>query len=524
MNFERFKQAKEAYDRGDFRAAARGFLESVEPGTPIANGAAYHMAGNALMKLKRYSDAVTAYREALRDDSYLKQGGVEANLAQAELQLGNLNSALAHYEAALREPDYEHPYRCYMGIGALMMRKEEYTNAAIAYRRAAIDESNPEPGRALVNLGISLMAIDRPKDAIEAYKAALNVDSYRNKGLVLSNLGLAYAAYGEHKSAIMAFEEALELHDYSLSPQAKAQLKASRRDLSEEELYKSADLRTLAADLAGQPTGTFGDVSRKEAAEAELAGEQAAETTFAQEELELTTEAEEAQAEAAPAPVEAEVFTEEAEQLVDAEPLVTEVEAAPAPEVRESELAAFATAVASEESLKDLVSEEVEPRAPIAGVKVGTAEEVEEFFSRSDSEMRKISLEKKRKERNPLKWLKGIGIVIIVLALLAAGVYYALIQGFGYPSAEQVVEANLEAYNSGKPFESYWVEGAQAIEQMSLVPIPSAYEVGARESDYLHASLIAEMTPEASEPVQFEFRLERDLISWKIVSVSVYQP
>lgn len=544
MNAEKFKNAKQAYDRGDYRSAARGFLESVEQGTPISNGAAYHMAGNALMKLRRHSDAVTAYNEALRDDSYLKHGAVEANLAQAELHLGNLNSALAHYEAALREPDYKNAYRCYLGVGEIMMQREEFESAAIAYRRAAVDKTNPDPGRALVNLGIALMAMGRAKDAAEAYKAALNVESYRNKGLVLSNLGIAYATFGEHRSAVIAFEEALELHDYQLNPRAQACYTASKNELRDEEKYNSADLRTLAADLAGQPTDTFGSVATAQAtapeassAEASNAEEvsPAAQESHQKEELETEIAAETKPLEDEGVQVareeelaeEAEVSEEEAalieQAFTDEEPdfeVALELsEEFTKTEVAEEDLASFASSAAAA-----YTATEPEPPAPVSGVKVGSAQEVEEFFSRTDSEMRKISIERKKESAEPFKWLKNLSLIVIVLSLLVAGGYFALTQGFGIPSAESVVSSNLNAYNSGKPFESYWSANSNAIDQMAHVPIPSTYAVGDREADFLNASVIAAVSAEDAEPIRFEFRLERSVLSWKIVSIRIAAP
>src|SRR5664280_914057 len=116
----RFQEAQQAYDAGEFRTAAKGFLASASRG-PEGNGAAYHMAGNALMRLRRYQDAVTVYGHALRDELYEKRGAVWANLGKAYVELGEYAEAVKAYESALEEQDYATQYKAYQGMaGALL--------------------------------------------------------------------------------------------------------------------------------------------------------------------------------------------------------------------------------------------------------------------------------------------------------------------------------------------------------------------------------------------------------------------
>ena len=106
MDQARFDEAKNAYDSGDYRAAAKGFLAAAGRETEGA-GAAYHMAGNSLMRLRRHSDAVTVYQHAVRDELYEKRGAVRANLAATGLGL-----SLHPNQQALQEyPEVAEPYR-----------------------------------------------------------------------------------------------------------------------------------------------------------------------------------------------------------------------------------------------------------------------------------------------------------------------------------------------------------------------------------------------------------------------------
>lgn len=220
MDQSRFQEAQAAYETGDYRAAAKIFLASAGKGA-AGNGSAYHMAGNALMRLRRHQDAVTVYGHALRDETYDKRGAVQANLGTAYLAIGDYALATQAYNAALMEPDYQTPYRACQGMASAYVERGRVDEAAAAYHRAAVDPSNPEPAKALVNLGLCLMSLGRPQDAVEAYKAALGFDDYKGRGKALSNLGQAYVALGEYNEAIKAFEKATRLHGQRLSSTAQ---------------------------------------------------------------------------------------------------------------------------------------------------------------------------------------------------------------------------------------------------------------------------------------------------------------
>src|SRR5664280_3913513 len=65
-----FAAAEAAYAAQDWRQAALEYLTSVH-GAPLeGTGRAYHRAGNSLVRLGRFADAVGVYRYALGDPGY----------------------------------------------------------------------------------------------------------------------------------------------------------------------------------------------------------------------------------------------------------------------------------------------------------------------------------------------------------------------------------------------------------------------------------------------------------------------
>lgn len=284
MDQNRFQEAQVAYDAKDYRSAAKQFLASAGRGAE-GNGAAYHMAGNSLCRLRRFQDAVTVYGHALRDPMYERRGAVQANLGAAYMALGEYAQAANSYEAALAEPDYTTHYKALQGLAGALLERGKIEEAAVSYRKAALDESNPDPGRALVNLGLCFMGLGRPSDAVEAYKAALGFEEYKGRGKALSNLGTAYTSLGEYFDAVKAFEKATQLHGYALSPAASAAYATAQAALADERQtvdgWETGQMAPVTvAALEGPAEGDSGDLDAEAAAETLGFGDDAAVSDF----------------------------------------------------------------------------------------------------------------------------------------------------------------------------------------------------------------------------------------------------
>lgn len=227
MDQTHFDLASSAYEAGDWRTAAREYLAAAGPGG-AGSGEAFHLAGNALMRLKRFDDAATVYDRALKDPEYTKTGALNANLGTALCAAGMHDRALAAYQRALDDPMYATRYKAFQGLAGAQFELGLIEDAGDSYRRAALDDVNPEPGKALNNLGLCFMALGRPSDAIEAYKAAIELEGYSGRGRAAANMGLAYAAEGQHAKAVAAFERASGEFGYELTGAAAAAFESSR--------------------------------------------------------------------------------------------------------------------------------------------------------------------------------------------------------------------------------------------------------------------------------------------------------
>lgn len=253
MDEARFQQGVAAYEDGDYRVAAREFLGAT---TGNGDGAAYHQAGNALMRLKRYDDAVAVYRKALNDAAYDRRSSVQANLGTALVRIKQHKEAVDAFSAALEDEAYEGRYKALQGMAGALFESGQHEAAADAYRKAALDGANPDPGKALNNLGLALMKSGRPQDAVEAYKAAVSQEGYSGRGRASANLGMAYAALGMHQEAVNAFERAESRLGYELPAAAAAALDASREALSGPEIvegWRTGEMLPVEAPVGDRP-------------------------------------------------------------------------------------------------------------------------------------------------------------------------------------------------------------------------------------------------------------------------------
>jgi tetratricopeptide (TPR) repeat protein len=213
----RFREAECLFAEKDYRAAAEAFLAAAGgPGGP-GNGVAYHMAGNALLQLRKYSHAVTVYAHALKDPEYARRSQVLANCGVAYAALGDYEEAIAAFDATLADASYAARYKALQGKAGALYKMGRFEEAAEGYRTAAEDPANTECGRAYNNLGLTLTELRRPREAVEAYRRSLSCAAYAGQGKAAVNLGLLYSAAGMSAEAVRAFDLAVDGHGHQLS-------------------------------------------------------------------------------------------------------------------------------------------------------------------------------------------------------------------------------------------------------------------------------------------------------------------
>lgn len=471
MDQSRFQEAQQAYEAGDFRTAAKGFLAAAGRG-PDGNGAAYHMAGNSLMRLRRYQDAVTVYGHALRDTLHDRRGAVWSNLGAAYCELGEYADAAKAYEDAIAEPDYTTPYKAYQGMAGALLERGRVEDAAIAYRKAALDPGNPDPGKALVNLGLCFMGLGRPSDAVEAYRAALGFEEYKGRGKALANMGQAFVALGEYDEAVRSFEKATELHNHTLSPAAQAAYETAL-----------AQVRSTAEHPETATSPPAGQVAAVAAA---------AETVVA------------------------DGHTDGFE--VAATPDVATEGAAP------TKFTDFGDEFAGDES------EFTQPLAPFdhvdpsAELDFGDDAAVADFFAATDEQLKERDREARRAERHargPFAIWRTVAIVVVAVLVVVGALAAAYEMGFGWPTQSETVGSMLSAYQSGGAVDGYWVAAPSndVKKEMAKIPPMTGFAIGEIDRGATTSKVAVTVTPKSGAALHYTITLSREGVGWKVSAV-----
>jgi tetratricopeptide (TPR) repeat protein len=415
MDEARFQQAKAAYDAKDWRAAADGFIASVNESPAEGTGEAFHLAGNALMQLRKYQHAETVYQYALRDATYPKMTAVLVNLGTAQLALGAYAEAVKSFDVVLADPAYPNRFRVLQRRGDALHKMGRFDEAAADYIDAA-DASNPDRGKAFNNLGTTLLDAKKPAEAVEALQAALAIDGYDGKGKAAVNLGLAYVALQRYPEAVIAFEEARDAYGRPLSDVAVQAYETAKRATGQRETVEG---------------WTTGEIQQPE-------------------------------------------------------------DGAPQP-VAEGE---------------------------------GGEQAVSQFFSRTDTEMRDMDREQRRKDRadqkagsNPWARIAGAAAAVVLVVGLFAGVFFA---GYGYPTQSQTVGGMLDAYKAGRAVTDFWIAAPTADVSKEMATIPpgfASFSIDAVNRSSFASKVNVTIKLDKGSPLRYTVSLSREGVGWKVIGI-----
>jgi tetratricopeptide (TPR) repeat protein len=452
----RFQEARQAYDSGDYRHAAKQFLAAAGEGVD-GNGAAYHMAGNALVRLRRYGDAVTVYGHALSDRVYDKHGAVYFNLAAAQTALGEYASAVLSYQSAIDEPGYKTPYKALQGMASAQLEMGRTEEAAVAYRTAALDESNPNPGAAIVNLGLCLMALGRPGDAAEAYKAALGFESYSGRGKALANLGQAYHASGQDSEAVRAFETAEHMHGHTLSTAARADYESS--------LAAVAFARTQQADREVVDGWVTGEMPPVVESPSESAGWDTGEL-----------------------------------RALDASSAEEFVPVAHDDPGRAPSAGALDSVVSDEEDVEAFFNR------------------TESEMRVLDKQVRRDERSARRSGHGGWTLALVAAGTLAAITLVLAALYFA---GYGWPTQRQTASGLLGAQIASRSVDAYWVAVPEldVKKEMAKIPPAKSFAIDKVDSSAATSTVTVTVTPVSGSPLRYRVTLQREGVGWRVSGI-----
>lgn len=585
MKVEVFKEAQEAYARGDYKAALEGFIactHDVAGLAPADLSKFYHLIGNCYVKSNDPRSAAEYYLKALTGSPEKRKPSLYVNLGTALLGTKDYENALEAFGRALDYPIYTTPYKAYAGIGAAQLKLGNMVEAGAAYREAALDPANPAPEKSLVNLGVCFMELGRPEDAVSVYETALDFDlDERARAKAYANLGQAYMAQGRIPRAIKAFEQstdiggelpALAMHDYELARVLHDRVDSRAPGILDTGYIPSAPLTEPASEedenfdpfapRTADPNGADLTVPISDHPDEVAAQEQGEAAAPATPTPEQTLEASQAQTIA----MEPIVVEDEAEvtEEVEEDPDVILFEDMPFEDLNPNnnnvqedidEVPVDEMPGEGDEEQHDSGLDETpfnyndQPGYEYGvsfdfGDKYGDVHDAAydmqstemnmpspentEFFDVSEQQINSDARKDKKKNRRARGCGLKIAIAFVFVCILIAGAAvaaYAL--GYGYPLQETVTQEFFAAVENDGDTSQYWATDVtpsmQRVQEASLQDITS-YEVEAVQRSMNQSEVFVRCNLEQGGVIDYEVVLTRSGISWAIEFVQLYFP
>lgn len=547
MKVEVFKEAQEAYSKGDYMTALEGFIactHDVAGLAPADLSKFYHLIGNCYVKSNDPRSAAEYYLKALTGSPEKRKPSLYVNLGTALLGTKDYENALEAFGRALDYPIYTTPYKAYAGIGAAQLKLGNMVEAGAAYREAALDPANPAPAKSLVNLGVCFMELGRPEDAVSVYETALDFDlDDRARAKAYANLGQAYMAQGRVPRALNAFEKAeeiggelpsLAMHDYEIARTLK-----ERVDSRAPGILDTGYIPPVATDVSSPEDDEDFDpfAPRTDADQtAPLATDQEPQADAEEGETLDPSQAQTIAMEALPVELTDEVdfgmdeedelegtqdieFPEEGDQAYDSGLDETPFNYNEQPGYEYGVSFDFGDEYADARETVD-VMESTEMHMP--------SPEDTAFFDISEQQINSNARKGMRRDRRARGCGLKIAIVFVVICILiAAAACVAYVLGYGYPLQETVTEDFFAAVQDDGDTSQYWAKDVspsmQRAQEASLTDL-SSYSVEAVQRSMNQTAVFVKATLAQGGNIDYEVVLTRDGISWAIQFVQLYFP
>lgn len=548
MNVAIFKEAQQAYERGDYKAALEGFTvcaRDIAELPPSDQSKFFHLIGNCYVKNGDPHAAAAFYTKALAGSPEKRKPSLYVNLGTALLGTKDYNEALNAFTRALDYPIYTTPYKAYSGVGAAQLKLGNMLDAGVAYREAALDPTNPSPGKALVNLGVCFMELGRSEDAITSYEAAFEFDldaATFAKGQ--ANMGQAYMAQGRVQKALNAFDAAaangyslpsMAQHDYDIARTLKTKLDEKVPGILDTGFIPNIPAAAPAAPAAAAPSEPA-EMVPSESGHLPVYGEdgfdpfapqtQAMDPVSSQEldglleqsDEDLDADVLDASGEAG----DADIHNQKTQML---SPVADE----PCDEGQDAPYGGFSDyeSVDDEYGIMAASNASEVDEFTMSDTHMPSPEDTE-FFDITEQQIADDFKAGRRRERRARGLGLKIAITIVVLCILVAGAAcagYAL--GYGYPLQEDVAEGFFGAVQSGGDTSQYWADdvasASRESQQTALVELTS-YNVEAVQRGMSQTTVYVKGTLQEGGQVDYELVMSRKGVSWAIEYVELYFP
>ena len=447
---------------------------------------------NERYRLRDFRGALMTFTECLQDTNYPlapgEMGLLYHQIGNCLVKLKNPSEAIQAYSQATADPAYGAlgTVECNLGMAYASLR--DYENAIRYFEKSVGDATNPTPYKSYMGMGNALMKLGKSAEAGVAFREAALDEANPDPTKALLNLGVCFMALNRPADAVASYESALQ---FDMVPATRNKLQASLGQAyvacGQMEKAVHAFEEAIADKTYFLSDSASVDYQRAVGAVAQGSSEQNQATQVLQladmSGLDVAADG-------------TSVYDEAVYEGEGAEPFYYD-------EPYEADPASFPGYVGAYENPDN-----------------------DRFFTATDAELEQWSrglAKQDRKRRNV--GLKILLFFVIVIVLAAAAGVFAYIQGYGYPTVQDVTK-ELFADPAAAPDAVFSADvDTSAIPAMiePVVTDPNVVVDGVNRS-MTESTVYATATTEGGGAIQYRISMVRDGISWKVSNVELYFP
>lgn len=435
-------------------------------------------------RLKDYPAALEAFTRCLEDPEQKPQPGevglLYHRIGNCLVKIGDYNEAIHAFAQATGDVEYKDMGAVNYNMGMAYAVLHDYEDAVRYFEVAVSDNHYPTPYRAYMGMGNALLRLGKSAEAGAAFRSAALDEKNPSPTKALLNLGVCFMALGRPADAVTSYESALQ---FEMTGKVRNQLYAN----------------------LGQAY-----VASHEYQKAVNAFEQAlADKTY------FLNDAASVDYQQAIAQVSTGAGLKEEPRLAETDMSGLDVPASDTPEYHEE--AASPASPAPSASV-----ESQQPTQAIPVVSPAGQGGDERFFTATDEELERWSKANAKQERKKRHVGRNIFLAILIIVIIVAGVgAFGYIQGYGWPTQEQVTQQLFA--DPDESTDLFAPSVAQSdIDQMTrfVVQTDDVSIIGVDRSMDSSEVYASAATADGGD-VEYRITFARDLIGWKITNVEL---
>ena len=435
-------------------------------------------------RLKDYPAALQGFTQCLEDQEQKPEPGevglLYHRIGNCLVKIGDYNEAIHAFAQATADPAYDAMGSVNYNMGMAYAVLRDYEDAVRYFEVAVSDNHYPTPYKAYMGMGNALLRLGKSAEAGAAFRSAALDDNNPSPTKALLNLGVCFMALGRPADAVTSYESALQ---FDMTDKVRNQLYANlgQAYVANHEYQKAVNAFEHALADKTYFLNDAASVDYQQAIAQVSTGANLKDDGFETGRVDMSG---------------------------------LDVPASDTPEYQED-------AKADSGHVAEEPAQQPTEAIPAVAAQRPVGNE-EAFFTASDEELERWSRNAAKQERKKKHTGLKVFFTLFLLLLIAAGAAaYAYMQGYGWPMQEQVTQQLFAAPDESAGLFSPSVSKAEVDQMTKFVVQTDEVKIDGVDRSMDKSAVYATAATTDGGDVQYKIMMERDLIGWKIVDVSL---